>query len=1085
MRWLAIAAATVASLLGLAAAIVYLQTEDGFRRVLVAAVTRAVDGELTVRRGRLRLDGSVEIDGLEFADTAAAFSLSLGRVRASLEPASLWRGRPRVVDFEVGGGEIRIERKSAGERKGAGEADSQRDSGGVRLRLPLEIERASVRDVDIRIVQQSEPIAHIGPIELQVRDLVEGRTARLDVATRMEVAASAADAGYSGSGRLSAAVDHGAGALLRVWQLDGEIEGRSGSEAPQHIAWSSRGAVEGDALDAEMSLRGRRGDAALGHVEAKLAAQLRRDDGRTVPVATPTRLTVDVQQLSAPLLAPFVALLGDLRLYGGLIDGSVSIEPAADDGAWWLRADIDCRDLRVARRGAAAPAMDVRVDEEATWHTADRRLEMQRAHASISLDGTEVLAARLLDPVSISFAAARAVPAPGSPPAALRLRLNDLPVDTADLWLALVGLELPPPWEGGRFDGELDAAIDADGTQVAFDGKLSARNIALRADGERATLAGNVRGTVHPASGVDFEQLALRMVRTGDAIASGDARGRVGWAPPVLDLRFAIESPDLSAALQPGEKSAVRGGRLLARGALTRTEDQLSLRVDDLAIDDIVVRVEQSELQRAVRGSAALRLADDVVQIDALALHPLPRPPTADAGCTASGSVALSRAHPHELAVRCIGFELTPWLELAGVRGWAALGETPADLEVTLRSDAAGTFRIAGTQRIALRSTGAAPVAFDLQSEIVRVADATDISLRLRSDRNPPDRARFTGTLRAGERARLHIEADVEQLDLEPLVAGRAQRRRAAGGGGRAPTGGKRELRAADLPRLPLDVDADVSIGRLVYRGVRLESGAIRARLAADRWEIAVTPMELAGGRVSGSMVRLLRRDGEAVTAELRANGVGMTQLTEAFSDGGKRGRVDGTLKLAAALRGECGLDEDLLDAVAGTIDAELRRGRVRGFNPMQFLGEKTGLRQLAYIPLERFDAAGSAEINRGVATLGDTKVTSVAANFDITGQIDLSGELDLAVRTRVGPEVARRLIGVGLLERMIGRVEGMVGLPMVIRIRGPIDDLKYRATAEVPDVVDGASGLLGDAVEGVGDIIDGVRGLFDRRRRR
>jgi hypothetical protein len=142
----------------------------------------------------------------------------------------------------------------------------------------------------------------------------------------------------------------------------------------------------------------------------------------------------------------------------------------------------------------------------------------------------------------------------------------------------------------------------------------------------------------------------------------------------------------------------------------------------------------------------------------------------------------------------------------------------------------------------------------------------------------------------------------------------------------------------------------------------------------------------------------------------------------------------------------------------------------VHGFNPLQFLADRTGVKQLARIPLDTFDFRANANVERGIVHLDQAVVVSAAAHYEISGRITPEGQVDLAVVPLVGPSLANELSNFGLLQRAVGAVEGLAALPIRIRIRGPIENPRYTAEPTTPKVVDTTAG-----------IVKGVKGLFGK----
>lgn len=1077
----------LAAVLLVSGTLAYLQSAGGFARILVPLIEDRLGGTLEVHSGRVRLDGSLEVEQVRYADADAGVLLTAERLVVLVAPASLFSERTHIVALEVQAGLLHIDRSKADRKGKRSEASSRRRRSRFNLRLPFEIDRADVRDFTIEVSYTADSSTEVGPLELQLHNLGAGREARFEFISPIRTAAGADAAAYSGASRLSGSVEFDGAAQLRAWQVAGDLETDGDAGGSLQASLESRGVESEGIVDAAARISGWRSDEALGEIEASLRASISRDGPARTADPVPFRLAVDVRAISAQLLAPLTVALAQTDLRGGPIEGSLRVEPGVERDTLAVRVDLDGRDLALVRNGLSGPSVRIRLAEDAVWYPGPARLDLNSASVSVTQSGVEMIAAKLLEPASLTFAAEPAGDAVDVPHTALRVRIRDLEMAAAGQWLALAAVEVPDVLATSVLEGDIRFGIDSSGSAVAFDGKLAADDLLRGVDGAPLKSVTGLRGTIVPGRGADFEHIDFHLVEAGAPLVSARAEGSVNWAPVGISLAVDGDVSDASLALRHLgvlSGSAVRGGRLRWRGELSQLNGAL-VAAADVAVESLSVDVLDGAIERDLSGKVMLRLLDQTLHIDSVNLGVAPVGATGGATCNVSGEVALGSGTPADIAVGCADFELTPWIELLGGRGWSALGPTPLDLNVTLRAGEDGAVRLAGEQKLVLRDENGGSFSVSARSEI-RPADAgTEFDLDLRSTRSPPDRVRIRGAVRPGERRRLHVDAAIEQLDLGPYRSVRAARRTQASVGAVPSGASMRELRAGALPRLPLDVDADVTIGRIRYGPLRIESGKLKARLLQSRWQIESTPMSFAGGVVSARFDRQIEASGETVAAKLRLAGVGLTELSESLRDESNPTRFDGTLDLDADLRGAASLEQDMLDALGGSMQAKVRRGRVRGFSPMRYLAEQTGVRQIALIPLDWFDADGGAVIDRGVARLKGTKVRSAAANFDVDGEVTLDGNLDLTLCTKVGSGVARQLEGLGLVQRLVGRVEDLVALPLQIRIRGPIGNVRYSAVPAAPDVVEGVGGIVGEAVEGVGELIEGVRGLLHRRRRR
>lgn len=1091
MRRLLIVAAVALILLA-----AYLQTADGFRRVILPALGLGLGGECEARDGRLRLNGSVEADGFTFRDPEGGVDFSAEHLEARVGLASLLSGRPRIVSIGIRNAALRLDAGSTDQPQGPeSRAPSMHDL--LRFHLPVDIERATVSDSTVVFTRDAVTRARLGPLQLELLGLAPSATARLELSTGLALAPGVAPAEYTGRGHATLRLEQTAAAELRRWTLDGELDLAQKDADAFRFAIASTGTVGKRAATAAVRVAGTRGTEALGTVDAAFdipaPAKASTKDDPSGP-----RVTVALQALTSSFLDPFVAALGDAHLASGQLDGSVQIQPATAGDAIDVRADLDGRNLRLVRSAAAAAPgapLRLRLNQHGTWHSAARRLELRDAAASLALGETTVLALELLGPTAISFAeAAAAAPAQSAPPS-VRTRINDLPIAALADWLALVGVGLPAPLADATLDGELTFGAPPSGAPILADGRVNVHHLSLGGATGEFSVEGAAHAEIVPARGARLEHVAIQLQRLREPLALAQVSGSLGWQPAGLALDVGVDVPDVVEALQRAgvaQAAPLRGGRLRVEGRLSQPHDGVQLDAL-LRLVGLEVRGPKRAMERDLTGAVTLRGDAETLRIAVTDLRTVASGTAAGGAaagdgmdaCAAQGDVSLTSDGNGRLDVRCTGIALAPWLGLA-VDGWSAMGPTPADATIAVQFDAQGSVRIDGQQTIQVRDLDGRPFSVALTNALRRSGDTTELDLTVQSSRPTPDRATFAGSLQDRTRPQLRVSAAIESADLTPLAplleaqreviekfgaeVGRAVRRRA--------------LRPADLPRLPLDIEADVTVGQVRYRAIHAESGRVTARLYNTRWDVDMTPTGFAGGRLSGHFDRSIETWHETIALTARVGDVGLSSVISSLR-GGDPTQVDGTLTVEVDLRGRSPSDANILDAANGTVGLTLNHARLRGFEPLQFLAARTGVTQLARIPLDTFDVIANANVERGVARLDRTVVVSAAAHYEIDGRITPDGQLDLTVLPLVGPGIARDLGGLGVLQRVVGAVEGLAALPILIRVRGPIENPRYSAEPTTPRALDTTAGIVGGAAKEVGGIVDGVKGLFGDRRKK
>ncbi len=289
----------------------------------------------------------------------------------------------------------------------------------------------------------------------------------------------------------------------------------------------------------------------------------------------------------------------------------------------------------------------------------------------------------------------------------------------------------------------------------------------------------------------------------------------------------------------------------------------------------------------------------------------------------------------------------------------------------------------------------------------------------------------------------------------------------------RAPSKGWRE-EPFDLTVLrKADATVALSIGRVAYKDVKLGPGSLNMDLKDGFARLAVSALELYGGRAQGQLTLDASGDAPVLGANIKLAGVALLALAgDALNFGWLDGRGDIALELAGQGRSE----REIVDALNGRLKLRVADGAMIGADVGKIVGnlQQGRFTGLSPSPDDRTpfsELAASFDIVNGTATSRDMRLASSHLNLDGQGTFAL-GERQMDCELRAKISGSKRGEGTGI---SVGSLE----LP--VTIRGPWERPSYGIKGQdqlmetvrdvgkrlkSPDVQDTIKGLLGSDKE-------------------
>ena len=332
-------------------------------------------------------------------------------------------------------------------------------------------------------------------------------------------------------------------------------------------------------------------------------------------------------------------------------------------------------------------------------------------------------------------------------------------------------------------------------------------------------------------------------------------------------------------------------------------------------------------------------------------------------------------------------------------------------------------------------------------------------------------------------RARLDLDA----IDLDrylPPAGGEEGKSQGGAKGGKAGAGGDpfAALR-------PLDLQADLKIGRLTVSKAHLQDVTVRITSKGGLLEVAPIKAGLYKGRVDGALTLDARKKTPRVHLVKHLSGV---QIGPLLKDVAGQDRLEGTGKLDLDLR------------VVGLSEAQVRRS-LSGKGSFRFTdGAYKGV---DIIKMIRNALGGSKKASQTGNTEDRTEFTEMKGTFiarnGVISNSDLSAKSPLLRVTGKGRvDLPANRIDYTVTAKLVASLEGqggkaadeLKGVPIPVKIQGPLDKpgysldigailsekLKQQARKKVEEAVQKkVQGALGDKLKG--SLGEGLKGLFGK----
>ncbi|MEJ2525949.1 MAG: AsmA family protein [Desulfuromonadales bacterium] len=273
------------------------------------------------------------------------------------------------------------------------------------------------------------------------------------------------------------------------------------------------------------------------------------------------------------------------------------------------------------------------------------------------------------------------------------------------------------------------------------------------------------------------------------------------------------------------------------------------------------------------------------------------------------------------------------------------------------------------------------------------------------------------------------VQADVtaETFLLDPILgAGGA----AAGAADQTPSNAEGKSAEEIGPMdIPVRAEGTITIGQTLYQGVEINNFVAQYALKDNLLTVSRMDGQVAGGSFNNSARVDLRTRGLAYTLDLNIKAIQADSVLKAFLPKAAD-TLFGAMNLDMTVKGRGTQWPALRQQLTGQGEVQVENGRI--VSPALVNGLTSFLQLTSANEIKFKTLQGNLRIKDGKIQV-DSRMTSDQIKLFPKGTIGLDGQLDLAMDTRLSPQLSGQLDSGGKVTRYLTDQEGWSQLPLLV----------------------------------------------------
>lgn len=814
------------------------------------------------------------------------------------------------------------------------------------------------------------------------------------------------------------------------------------------------------------------------------------------PLALEGSLTLS--ELPGGALNPAIVFWKPLRVQGGRFSGHATWKLA--DGLIGWEADLRGRQIRLQPPSflKATPPLDLAVVQSGTYDQTTGELRLVKSNAQAADKGRVVVSAALSHPVSLHLfhRKTQASPPPvGIKPVTFTMEIDGLDLEQLKVRLSAMGINAMETVQAGVLNGRLKARWHGTGDKTAVTGNLTASGLRFQRGAAQSvgpvsiTARGNV--TIEPDARLELTDCRLALSSANRAMAAVTITGATAIADGATDLTIDARSRNLATLLDrlamigEPQRPLFAGGLLKLEGKVTGSgrgqplSIQTSIQAKNLRIG--AGKTGSAAYSIVAHGDLEIDSSRTVVKITQLGM-------VLESDGRRSGSASVTGRWPLTSAgqqpeatplptgamkVIVKDWDGRPFADLYNFLPGRMKGPFLVNTDMVLEQDQTGgvlTVRgrtTAAPIRVVRKSGGVEEATLHLEHDVtfghegIRTTSMTFTSER---PHGSADRVTLSGVVHRGNQPRTELRSEIASLDAgwyEDLLAVPGNHKDRPG-----PPAVAEDARPEDRDgpqgfRAPRDLQAEVTFGTLLYRGISIGPGRLIAERTGNRFTATVEPTVIARGKVQGELVIVARDREPEYSWTSKGDGLDVGILSGANHPGSEP-PVAGVASFTTSGTAR-GKGQNLEQTVSGTAVWDVVKGKFSKASLLAFISKHTGIKGLEGMTFDRMH--GELRLGQGWIHVNRVEVDGSSAKLEGQGKIRWDGLIEGHVATKITPALADK-VRIRCVTGLLKGTDGLLALPVVVAIKGTVDAPEFGVEL-TGEKAKSAAGSLTDLLRG------------------
>ena len=789
---------------------------------------------------------------------------------------------------------------------------------------------------------------------------------------------------------------------------------------------------------------------------------------------------------------PLLALWSDVRIDRARFNGKAEVKTNGDLISWAIDLRGNQVSLRFPELHHAPVPLDLSVSQSGSFDRTTGVLRLEKILLQELERSRPVITAALDKPVHFVLPGkepdGKKPQSPNGQVANFTVEVRHLGIDQLRPRLAVWGISALDSMKTGVIDGRWVIQGQEGASILSVTGSLDITDLRLDTGTIHISTPLVMRSRVY-ASITEFSRIRLEALRVKaraatSLIAEAEFTGQTDVTDGSTNLAVTFNADNMAklldgiGLLDEGQRKGFTGGKVSAEGRLSGRGQQSPISAEaTIRIREFRFQPSQDQfLTYSLLTQATLELnaAGTDLEFKRIVV-------TLDSQGKTAGTLNLSGTWPiapsHQggvITVATKDLDTAPLVDIFRIFPGRDHGPLLLNANVAIaRNSASGSLVVRGQEtlgpiRLARKGEDGGPNATTLRIEHDLSRHDDEIraaALTMTTDRpgGRADRVTASGTVRIAGPPGAQLRGEIAALDAawyEALFSDPEPRPQTmTNQAGKKDRGGQPE--PSNSPPLLANLDAELSIGSVSYRTLKIGPGRLVAKGTGAQLEVNLEPTGFANGQVEAT-VTLVRQDrNTAFTWSGKGQGLSVETILQA-AEPGQAAKLRGTGSLTTSGHGRSN-EAPFGKHLTGNIDFTVADGQFIRSPVLHFLANYTHIQELDQMGFA--DLQGKVRLEDGWIHADSLTATGPIATLEGDMSVSPDSKVDGRIFVKIGPSLGNK-IKIPCMSALLKTPDGFTALPFAVRIKGPTEDLSYSIETAAWDYTKGAITSLADTMK-------------------